>query len=208
MVQVLALRKNGRKGSKATRVNPAAQHQNDAYPFASPPEWVKQRYLLDWIQHTGHRTFVETGTYVGGTARALAARCRKVFTVELDEDLFHRARRRLADLSQVEVILGSSLEVIPTILERLEEPALFWLAAHAKPCTPEYRRQIPLLREVELILNHRHAAGHVVLIDDARFFTGTGAYPSLKQIAKTVAQISDHKLHVYNDAIHLYGGEC
>jgi hypothetical protein len=108
------------------------------------------------------------------------------------------------------VILGSSVDVLPTILDQLEGPALFWLNAHPKPGDAENVKsgEIPALREVELILHHRDAADHVILIDDARFFTGSGGYPSIGQLAKRVTCMSGgHDLRVYNDAIHLYSSE-
>jgi hypothetical protein len=38
-------------------------------------------------------------------------------------------------------------------------------------------------------------------------FTGTGGYPSIRQVAKRVARINSHEFRIYNAAINLYSLE-
>ena len=60
---------------------------------------------------------------------------------------------------------------------RVDEPALFWLDAHyAGPLTARGMLDSPIVQELDAIRAHP-VAGHVVLIDDMRYFTGTDGYP-------------------------------
>lgn len=66
---------------------------------------------------------------------------------------------------------GSSLDMLPYILEgtRINEPALFWLDAHAGAA--KYARgpeDVPLMQELDIILSHRN--DHIIAIDDAHLF--------------------------------------
>jgi hypothetical protein len=70
---------------------------------------------------------VETGTFQGGGARALAAMFPAVVTVELSDRYFELARAELAAVPNVVTEHGAS----PDVLRRLEAaPTLYWLDAH------------------------------------------------------------------------------
>ena len=184
-----------------------ARYQLDAHPFDSPPEWVKRDYICEWMRRANMRTFVETGTYLGGTAKAVAgAGDYIVHTVEVDGGLYEEANRRLSGAKNVRIYHGSTLTVLPKLLSELPEPALFWLDAHARPGDTEYSKlhDIPTLREIELVLSHRLADKHVILIDDARFFTGSDGYPSVRDVIRVNRRLGKHELSVHMDIMHLY----
>jgi hypothetical protein len=69
------------------------------------------------------------------------------------------------------------------VLAGLREPALFWLDAHY--CGPGSARgplDSPIARELEALEAHP-VRGHVVLIDDMRYFSGIGGYPDAGALA-------------------------
>src|SRR4030095_15938893 len=75
------------------------------------------------------KTFVETGTHVGNTAKWAAKHFDRVITIEVSEDLYCRAKKELCELPNVDLRLGPSPTILRSIVETLKAPALFWLDA-------------------------------------------------------------------------------
>ncbi len=128
------------------------------------------------LSASGIRYAVETGTYLGDSARVLDDLVDEVWTVELVPAILAQAAARLADRPSVHLVEGYSPEVLPGILEQVPGPALYWLDGHGGTFgandTPAHIRECPVLEEIALIETHPHAAGSVILIDDARAFFG------------------------------------
>lgn len=97
----------------------------------------------------------------------IAPRFAKCFTIELSPVVYERGAQRLATVPNVECLLGDSAAVLPTVLDRLDGPALFWLDAHFSGGDTAAGRD-PILSELETIYCRRDLGSHVVLIDDAR----------------------------------------
>ncbi|MDX6611503.1 MAG: hypothetical protein QOD75_689, partial [Blastocatellia bacterium] len=61
-------------------------------------------------------------------------------------------------------------------------------------------------KELDHILNHP-VAGHVILIDDARCFTGYNDYPTVDELRETVAaKKPDWEMSVELDIIRIHAG--
>ena len=120
----------------------------------------------------------------------------KLYTIELSEDICRVASKRYklfmendGDLSKfdfhtdekdesfsgseyyfdnkLKLICGDSSEVLKDVLSELDEPACFWLDAHAG--ASKYARgdcDVPLLKELDVISKH-HIKNHILAIDDA-----------------------------------------
>src|SRR5262249_54408993 len=112
------------------------------------------------------RIFVETGTYVGDTTAALAPAFAECFTIEMSPELYARASARFSSSPLIHCMLGDSADVLPHIVGRLKEPALFWLDAHASGGDTIDTGKGPILTELAAI--HSGTLKHVTLIDDAR----------------------------------------
>ena len=80
------------------------------------------------------KTLVETGTYKGGTALWASKNFEKVYTIEFDEQRYLKTlgdfKTKELDIRNVEFCLGNSKYILPSILEDLKEPVVFWLDAH------------------------------------------------------------------------------
>src|SRR5436305_13608114 len=61
---------------------------------APPPHIVKQLVIGEYQQKFGYTTLIETGTYMGEMVEAQKARFKKIFSIELSNELFKRARQR------------------------------------------------------------------------------------------------------------------
>jgi hypothetical protein len=151
-----------------------------------PPAFAKHRVIREHAARSGARALVETGTFYGQTTFALRNDFDHIDTIELSEDLFRKARRRLRGWRHIHVWQGDSAMVLPEVLATLDEPAVFWLDAHySDGITARGESDTPIMRELELILAHP-VAGHAVLIDDARCFVGKGDYPTLEVVRALV----------------------
>jgi hypothetical protein len=155
------------------------------------PSSIKHEILGDHADRYGLHTLVETGTFRGGTIEALRDRFARIYSIELDDTLYERARRRFADVPHVTILHGDSALMLPTVLAMLGEPALFWLDGHySGPGTAKGRRETPIEEEIRAVLAHP-VAGHVILVDDARVFGSWPDYPTIDEFRRLVAAVSN-----------------
>lgn len=146
----------------------------------------KRAILREHGQRFGCRVFIETGTYLGDTLHALRDDFAELHSIELSPQLYQDAKRRFKDTPQIKLHQGNSGDVLPHLLESLDEPCLFWLDGHASGHdTAQPDELTPILREVKAIAGHR-IKQHCILIDDAREFGRGKGYPSLKRVRKIV----------------------
>jgi hypothetical protein len=171
-----------------------------------PPPLVKHELLLAFARRGPAQTFIETGTYLGDTVHALRRRFREIHSIELDFTLYEAARRRFAGIRSVTIHHGDSATVLPELLSRLTEPALFWLDGHfSGGVTARAERHTPIQDELRCILRHP-IEGHVVLIDDARLFGTDGEYPTIEEIREMVAgERPSWTMAVGGDVIRVHG---
>lgn len=153
---------------------------------SEPPPVVKQRTVRRYAREFGLRTLVETGTYRGEMIKKCLRTFDTIYSIELDQDLWSSAQKKFARYRHVHLVQGDSEQELSNILERLSEPALFWLDAHySGGVTARGNKETPVEAELTAILNHPQQ-GHVTLIDDARHFTGDNGYPTVATIRSIV----------------------
>lgn len=159
-----------------------------ARPDGPPPALHKIAELRRHARRHGLRVLVETGTFEGDTTAALARSMDRVVSIELSPELHAAAVARFAGTPHVQVVRGDSASVLPGVLDDLEVPALFWLDAHwSEGRTARGEEDSPVAHELRLVLGHA-VEGHVVLVDDARAFVGSGGYPTIDEIRRLVAE--------------------
>lgn len=143
----------------------------------------KRNVIEQYMKNPSLEVFIETGTYKGDMIYG-ALRCFKdIYSIELNKNLYNRARKRFSGYPNVHILKGQSSEVLPKILKKISYPCLFWLDAHwSGGSTARGDFQTPIMQEMQCILKHRKAVEHVVLIDDARCFKGESDYPTLKEL--------------------------
>jgi hypothetical protein len=149
---------------------------------APPPHVVKQDILLRYQKQRRFSTFVETGTFTGEMVHAMRPHFARVISIEMAPAIFEATKRRFAGDSRVELLLGDSGTLLPRLLSALDHPALFWLDGHYMGgTTARAEEDSPVRAELAALLRHP-ARGHLVLIDDARLFTGADGYPTLEEL--------------------------
>ena len=151
------------------------------------PHLLKQRTVKEYAARFEIKILVETGTYYGEMVDAIKRDFDRIYTVEMDPDLVAHARARFAAYPHIQVLQGKSEQVIPELLRSITAPSLFWLDAGyfgwAGHRMPDFENR--LQSEVQAILDHP-VTNHVILIDDARTFSGQDGVPSLEEFRKFV----------------------
>jgi hypothetical protein len=170
-------------------------------PIPAPPI-VKQRIVKTALRESGAATVVETGTFTGDMVDALVGRASRIVSIELDDALHARARQRFAGTRSVELLHGDSAVLFPKVVAQLTAPSFFWLDGHwAGGGTARTSVASPVSHEIAALLDHP-VSGHVVLIDDAREFTGEDGYPTVDALRRTIlARQPDAEFEVKDDII-------
>lgn len=150
---------------------------------------------------------IETGTYKGGSARALAWIFDDVITIELDPELHRRAADRLREITAITAVQGSSRDRLAPLVDR-SRPTLYWLDGHwsgGETAGEDY--ECPVLDEVRAI-----GDGHpddCILIDDARLFLEppppphkSEHWPTFEEIATAIHSARpEHRVEVVHDIV-------
>jgi hypothetical protein len=175
--------------------------KNNGCP-APPPHIVKQLVIGEYQQKFGYTTLIETGTYMGEMVEAQKARFKKIFSIELSTELFKRARQRFYNDKHISIIRGDSGKMLSSILKVLKEPAIFWLDGHySAGITAKGEKECPIFEELNAIFNGRKL-NHILLIDDARCFTGEGDYPRVDKLSEFVKERNErYQVEVKHDII-------
>ena len=166
------------------------------------PSLLKQKTVHGYAQRYGLTTLVETGTFLGAMVNASKDQFTTIYSIELQQDYFIRARRKFARFPHIHIIQGDSASLLPGVLEQLHESALFWLDAHySGGLTAKAETETVVMQELHTIFSHA-VKGHVVLIDDARCFDGTHDYPTLEAVER-LAAANRYSMRVVDDVIRL-----
>jgi hypothetical protein len=118
--------------------------------------------LIALGKHFGFRSFIESGTYQGITAKAMADSFDNVVTIELPQ-YYDVAWNNLKDLRNVDRLAGSSGSVLYSLLVTRRIPsALFFLDAHGDKGDLTAENQVP--SELDSIQSFSPTS--IVVIDD------------------------------------------
>lgn len=165
----------------------------------------KHRIIISFGQRFHLPILVETGTYHGDTVEAVKNSFQQIFSIELAPKLFENAKKRFSKDAQVTILLGDSATVLPELLQDIKKPSLFWLDGHySGDNTASGSLRTPVLIELRHILQHP-IVGHVILIDDARYFIGAGDYPTLEELRKYITSLKPGlAFEVKDDIIRIF----
>jgi hypothetical protein len=162
------------------------------------PHLIKQRLIAEFARNYNLHILVETGTNLGQMIDVNQGRFREIYSIELDEWKAAVARRKFADRPHIHTFLGDSGAVLPTIISAIKEPCLFWLDAHVGDSSAAIKQ------ELDCIYKHP-VQGHVLLIDDARWFDGRTDYPTMEELrAKAGREYPGRVVEVKDDVIRIY----
>jgi hypothetical protein len=171
-----------------------------------PPHIIKQRTLREYSERYGLKVLVETGTYYGDMVEAMKCIFDHIYSIELGDDLYRRAKERFKRQKHVEIIHGDSGKELGNVMSKIHQPALFWLDGHySAGNTAKGDKETPIYEELQYILNARDR-GHVIVIDDARCFGTDPAYPSMEALNEVIrSKRMDVDILVKDDSIRITG---
>lgn len=172
---------------------------------APPPHIVKEELIRDYAKTFHTDILIESGTYLGDMVHAMKNSFSRIISFELDQTLAAKARQRFAKDDHIEIVQGDSGKLLGDYLATINEPCLFWLDGHySGGITAKGALETPIKNELTFIFSHP-VDGHVILIDDARCFTGENDYPTLEELQNFVAEIKPkHKFTVDYDVIRVH----
>lgn len=167
-----------------------------------PPQYIKARTLTALGKRYGLKIFIETGTYLGQTVNSLKNKFTEIHSIEISEKLFNRAQKVFQRFNHIHIHQGDSAAILPQILAKIKEPALFWLDGHySGGITGKGTLDTPIIQELEAVFAHP-LKSHIVLIDDARCFVGKDDYPTLNELKSHVARLKpEAEVQIINDMI-------
>lgn len=141
-------------------------------------------YILLQIKddYRKYNTFVETGTYIGGTVIAMDPYFQEIYTVEISPKYHYLSQQRYAEFVQeakknqskidnrVQFLLGDSDDIFQQLLPTLKNDTIFFLDGHwSCQDTGRGKKQVPLLEEITHI-NRLFKGKAILIIDDFRLF--------------------------------------
>ncbi len=169
-----------------------------------PPHFYKKRLVISFAEKFQLKNLVETGTYRGDMIEACRTRFKKIYSIEIDAELWRQANERFVKYPHVNILQGDSAEVLPQILQKIEGPCVFWLDGHySGGVTGKGERETPIVSELGHI--RRQNQPDVILIDDARLFNGTHDYPDINELRAKVLELwPENVFEVSDDVIRIY----
>ena len=141
---------------------------------------------------TGITVAIETGTFRGASAVALAGLFDEVWTIELSADLHRAAVARHGADRRIHFLQGSSVDLLGQAASSTDRPALYWLDGHwsgAETAGVEF--ECPVLPEIDAIDASRYGADACILIDDAHLFLGPPPPPHRHEHWPTFMAVMD-----------------
>lgn len=171
--------------------------------FGIPKKLVKK------IQITcGINTFIETGTFMGDSAVWASGIFESVYTIEAAERYFSKAKQRLSNFKNVNVLYGKSSDLLPECVSSSTPKRLFWLDAHYMGGTSFGEDfECPLIEEIQSIPVDSDSW---ILIDDARYFISQNfsflhnqtQWPNIGEIIYELSKVQKSRLaFIFQDVI-------
>lgn len=169
------------------------------------PHLIKIKTILKYAKSYKISNFIETGTYFGETVDATKKYFNQVYSIELKKELYQITKKMFSKDKNIKIIHGDSAVILPKLIKHIEKPSLFWLDAHySSGITAKGTAVTPILKELDAISKSK-IKNHLILIDDARVFTGSGDCPTIKKIKGFVAKkFTNCKITIKDDIIRVY----
>jgi hypothetical protein len=171
-----------------------------------PPEALKRQIVHFYQKEFNAKILVETGTYYGDMIWSQRKVFDTLYSIELSETLHKKAIKRFKKEPNIYLFHGDSGNVLPEILKKLDQPAIFWLDGHYSGGeTARGEKDCPIIAELTHIFSSKF--NHILLIDDARCFVNEGDlidYPTIDYLKEFIlSKKPQSTIEVENDIIRV-----
>lgn len=171
---------------------------------APSPHLVKQQIIQEYARKLDLKVFVETGTYMGDMVNAVKDVFEKIYSIELGAELCRSAKERFAASQHITILEGDSGQVLEELLPCINESCLFWLDGHySAGNTAKGDLETPIQQELSHIFKQSVDYEHLILIDDARCFTGEADYPTIASLETWSKTAGFNYFEVKDDIIRI-----
>ena len=128
---------------------------------------------------------------------------RRIISIEVEPKLYADARERFAGAPNVELIHGDALEIVPQLLQMLDDPPLLWLDGHfSGGVTGQGAEVEPAGTILHRLARIRKPAGMTTVIDDLRLFGRDVTFPTLDELVNNArAAFGDARIYAGLDAL-------
>jgi predicted O-methyltransferase YrrM len=178
-----------------TKMAEVAEVEVEKFAF----DTVLEARVLRLVEEYGIQSVIETGTWIGGTARAMSSMVRQLYTVEVNHEFYMQAQQILGTLPNVRQFLGQAQDFLPSLIRAAKKPTLYYLDAH-------WHGSHPLLEELEhvvagdespiIVMHDMQVPGHPELKYDPR----PGGLPYCYEwVEPVLRKIRRPWRHFYND---------
>jgi hypothetical protein len=172
--------------------------------IANAPPPIKRIVIKHYLKKYDIKKFIESGTHIGDTVAYVASNLGiKVISIELDDLLFAKAKKRFASNSNIEIMHGDSSLILPKIISNTSDATLFWLDGHfsgnGTSCGATHS---PIESEIDAILK-LGGRQNVVLIDDVRCFDGCDGYIRLDLLLEKIRLSGLYDVEISVDIMRL-----
>ena len=170
-----------------------------------PPHLIKRETVKEYAYKFSTEIFIETGTYHGAMILGTKKFFNQIYSIELDKDLYLKAKKLFRKYDNIHILQGDSSKILPELLDKIKKPCLFWLDAHySGGVTVKGNLNTPIIIELKSIFSHK-IKDHVILIDDARCFTGEEDYPTIRALEEFVMKNRpDYLFEIFYDIIRIH----
>jgi hypothetical protein len=167
-----------------------------------PPHAIKQKVIADYKNQYNCKNLIETGTLHGEMIEAQKRSFKKVYSIELDKKLFKEAVDKFKYDLNVKIIHGDSAVKMQDVIKEIKTQSIFWLDGHySGTYTAKGEVDCPIYGELDCIFSSK-IKNHILLIDDARCFTGENSYPKIEELNEYVIKFNkDYSMTVDCDII-------
>jgi hypothetical protein len=171
-----------------------------SFQFSNPHSYTKFRAIKSLAQKTDAEVLIETGTYLGVTTNRCAPFFKKVYTIELNQELAEKAKNFLSKRDNVDVVQGDALQILPTILQKeTVKNSLIFLDGHfSGGITACGELPEPAIEELKLISKYKDRV-NAVIIDDFRLFGQEDGFPNKSTLFETL----ENYLNEFEVTVHL-----
>lgn len=155
--------------------------------------WNENNYKSSLIKKIGTyykiNQLIETGTYLGDTSAALSSSFKKIYTVELNRELFKKTTKRLSKFKNVFCYNLSSDIFLKNIISKIKVKSIFFLDAHYSGPGTSKDNNFSCLKELYEIKKSK-IKNHIIIIDDISDFSTFEENKNLSNIISAIEKIS------------------
>jgi hypothetical protein len=156
------------------------------FTFNNPHSLTKVRQIKSIGRKSGARCLIESGTYLGNNARRCSNAFDNVITIEIDKALASSAGNHLAKYTNVEVINGDVMDVLPSVLDRPEvQDVLVYLDGHFSGGDTGIGVQLEPACDVIFLLATYGQKIRSIIVDDFREF-GHPGWPRKSELIRAL----------------------